>query len=176
MANLLAAGAKTNVKTEVKTIRVEDGRGAEGSFPCHLCLAGAFLARFFCFFLFQEIHLMLYTHRLWKGETASQWILCHHHLGGNTSQTLFSFALLFCTVEGRRDRVQAPVHLREGGGVPEQSALVRRPRGGGLPTSRAVKWAGAGARQICAPRTSPPLIALNDPKFQGESLNAIRTP
>jgi hypothetical protein len=49
VVKLLAAGAKTNVKNEVKTIRVEDCRGAEGSFPCHLCLAGAFLARFFCF-------------------------------------------------------------------------------------------------------------------------------
>jgi len=35
VVKLLAAGAKIDDKDEVRLTRVGDGRGAEGSFPCH---------------------------------------------------------------------------------------------------------------------------------------------
>ena len=122
-------------------------------------------------FKFQEMHLMLYTHRLWKGETASEMIFVSSPSGWEHFSNLFLICNHVLHGLGAAGRGAGTRAVARGGGVPERSALVRRPRAGGtLQTSRAVKWSGAGARQVCAPRTSPTLIALNDSPFRRASL------
>jgi len=115
VAKLLAAGAKIDVVDRVRLTRVGEGRGAERSFPSHLLLSCAFLARFIWGFSFlvQGTDLMLATHRRGKGklrQNLKRIFLCHLHLDGKTSQNLLSLALLLCEAaplclcdtEGRR--------------------------------------------------------------------------